>query len=204
MVNLFLIRHGECSGKGLYIGGGTDVPLIEDGIKQIEGLRQILKLQNIVFEKIYSSSLIRARQSSQILEEYSPEKTEVLSGLEESNFGRWEGLAYDDINSREGEALTKWIGNPYEVRPPEGENLQDVEKRVFTAAQKWESLINDSETHQIAVVSHRGPLALLLLKYLSLGPDYFWSFKLDRGSVSRVNLYPGHSELAYLNLTAVP
>ena len=48
MIHLYLVRHGECEGKGLYIGRGTDVPLAEEGQNQISSLSEklIQELQN--------------------------------------------------------------------------------------------------------------------------------------------------------------
>lgn len=204
MVRLYLIRHGECAGKGLYIGGGSDVPLVPEGIEQIRGIASLLQARGADPRIIYTSQQIRAVESSAILGDQFKITPKLLAGLEECRFGEWEGLSYEEILKRDEQFLKEWIDNPFQHRPAAGESLKDVEVRVNKAAVEWEPLIDERKTHEVFIVSHRGPLALLLLKYLKMERDKFWSFRINRGSVSRLDLHPGFSELVYLNLTAVP
>lgn len=204
MIHLYLIRHGDIHSKGKYIGRGTDLPLSKMGEQQIRGISSLLNSRNIKPDKIYTSSQLRARQSSEILEESFGIQSHTLPGLEETDFGRWEGLSYDEILKSDAVRLQEWIDDPVNNKPPSGESLQDLKIRVEECSSKWEDLRISEEEQHIFVVSHRGPLSLLLLRYLGCNPDRFWSFRIDRGSISKVNLYPRFSELAYLNLTAVP
>lgn len=63
---IYIVRHGETdfNVEGRY-GGRIDVPLNENGIKQAKMVSENLK--NIKFDKVFSSPLIRAYQTAQII-----------------------------------------------------------------------------------------------------------------------------------------
>lgn len=203
MVELYLVRHGECKGKGSYIGGGSDFPLTDEGKEQIHFLGyQYFK--NLDVDEFYCSPQVRAKESAAILNKFLDSKISYLEGLKESNFGLWEGFTFSEISKNWNKEYSSWIENPIGISPPQGESLEDVEKRVMPLWEQWEDLIEHENQHKILIVSHRGPLTLLILQALGLSLDSFWNFQISRGSVSKLTLYPRHSELTYLNLTAVP
>ncbi|MBB6479068.1 histidine phosphatase family protein [Spirochaeta isovalerica] len=205
MISLYLIRHGECEGRGTYIGRGSDVPLDEKGVQQIAEMAESFGSESFKSGIILTSPMKRALQSSHILSEVLNCPYRIVPGLEESDFGNWEGKSYDQIAStEENEILRNWISDPFENSPPGGESLSELESRVLRAVNFINPLIADKNKNEIMIVSHRGPLVLLLLNYLGIEPDKFWNFRMDRGSVSRLELYPRFAELVYLNLTAVP
>lgn len=204
MIHLYLIRHGDIESNGKYIGRKTDIPMTESGEQQIREICSFLEKRNIKPDMLFTSPQLRARQSSAIIERSFGIQSLSLSGLEETDFGDWEGYSYEEIFKKDGETLQKWIDDPINRKPPSGESLMDLKIRVDDAALNWENMRDSEEETHILIVSHRGPLSLLLLRYLSCDLDRFWSFRIDRGSISKVNLYPRFCELAYLNLTAVP
>lgn len=201
MTSLYLIRHGECEGSGLYIGRGSDPPLTEDGILQIKNAASWLSDKNISFSRLYSSPLLRAGQSAALVGEELGIVPDCVDELAESDFGRWEGLSYGEIQSKEPQLLSEWISDPLNNRPPGGESLLDVKKRTDSISSLWENEIDTQGESHILLVSHRGPIALIILSLLGLNLKRFWSIRTDRGSVSKLNLYPRFCELEYLNRT---
>lgn len=204
MISLYLIRHGECEGAGTYIGRGSDVSLTDEGSRGIFQISRILKEQGVKADLILSSPMRRAVQSAQIICDTLQTGYKLIPGLEECDFGRWEGRTFDQIAATEGKKLEEWIGDPVHINPPGGESLRDLQKRVRNSMGFINNLIVDEKKREIVVVSHRGPLIILLLEYLGTGLEHFWNYRMDRGSVTKINLYPRFAELAYLNLTAVP
>jgi len=65
-MRIFLCRHGQTTGdiEDRY-GGSYDDHLTDEGIKQSEDLAEKLKKSGI--QKIYTSSLIRAKEMSSII-----------------------------------------------------------------------------------------------------------------------------------------
>lgn len=63
---IYIVRHGQTDWnlEGRY-AGRTDVPLNDKGIQQAEKIKEELK--NIKFDKVFSSPLIRAYKTAQII-----------------------------------------------------------------------------------------------------------------------------------------
>lgn len=201
MVELYLIRHGECEGSGSYIGRGSNVPLTKKGNTQIRNMALFLR-ESLSGEKIdflYTSPLSRAVESAEILAEELQSSYVELKGLEELDFGDWEGLTYEEIDKNNHRELQQWISHPIEKSPPKGESLKELQFRVLQALSPLMEKIDDEKTWSFALVSHRGPLAVLIAHLLKLDLNYFWNFKIDRGSVSLLSLFPEFNELSFLN-----
>ncbi|MGL1893255.1 MAG: histidine phosphatase family protein [Spirochaetaceae bacterium] len=194
MVNLYLIRHGECEGNGTYIGRGSDVLLTDFGTEQI---KKIDNIKNVDY--FYTSPMKRSVLTSDILSKQIGLKATPVIGLEEIDFGDWEGLSFSDINNQSSEKYTKWINDPINNRPPNGETLIDLKTRVLSSFPDINRLVADNKSYNIIIVSHKGPLSILLLDLLALDLKHFWTFKLNRGSVSKINLYKDFSEVEFLN-----
>ncbi|MCP4162667.1 MAG: histidine phosphatase family protein [Deltaproteobacteria bacterium] len=201
MVELFLVRHGECSGSGNYIGRGSDVTLTEEGIEQIKKLSSFLRenQDDNPIDLIFSSPMIRCQESSAIISKDLDIQVETLPGMEEIDFGDWEGLAADYIKETEEDRFNQWIENPVLRKPENGETLVELKERVLNSFSPIQEKINDDKKWRIVLVSHRGPIAVIITELLGMDLTSFWNFRIDRGSLSVLNLYPQFSELALLN-----
>lgn len=202
MIELFLVRHGDCNGSGTYIGRGSDVELTEKGIEDIHSLGKLFSgtFHISAVDFLYTSPMIRARNSADILSSYITNVTvQVLQGMEECDFGAWEMMTYDEIEESDSVNFHKWLENPLEISPPGGETLQNVKTRVSDNCKKILQMRDHVEKYKIILVSHKGPLTLLLTELLGVDSSYFWNFRIDRGSVSKLNLYPRFCEIEFLN-----
>lgn len=98
---IYAIRHGQTdwNQKGIIQGGGSDCPLNSQGIQQAALLAEKLKKFNIT--KIYSSDLLRAKQTTEEINKIL--KVEVFYSplLRETNYGEVEGKDEVDINKIE-------------------------------------------------------------------------------------------------------
>ena len=105
VTKIYLIRHGETedADSGRY-KGHLDVPLSENGIKQIKKLAKYIsgearkrgsaEVDHTGLSAIYCSDLIRAVKSADIIAEQFDLKSMILVGLRERNFGEWEGMTF--------------------------------------------------------------------------------------------------------------
>ena len=94
MVRLLLIRHGQTNynSQNRYCGF-SDPPLNDTGIWQC---RQIpARLKDSKIDKVYSSDLLRARQTAEII--FGNNSIEETTDLREMNFGLFEGLKYEQL-----------------------------------------------------------------------------------------------------------
>ena len=91
-MKLLIIRHGQTDGnvKGLVQGAGLDLPLNETGRAQAAAAAE--KLLSLHLPVIYSSTMLRARQTAEIIAAGVGCPTVAVEGLEEVHFGEAEGM----------------------------------------------------------------------------------------------------------------
>jgi len=152
MVNLYLIRHGRQNSTLCNV----DVELSDEGRIQAELLRK--RLQNYSIDALYSSNLIRARQTADIINEAFHLPHEIREELREISFGLMEGMS-DEYNEEhfsdfkeEQKLLIEDI--PY----PGGENGTSVYERAMPIIQE----IVQSGKKNIVIITHGGIIRVLL------------------------------------------
>lgn len=86
----YIVRHGETewNAKGL-LQGHTDIPLSETGIAQAKEIAKELK--NVRFDKAYSSDLLRAQKTAEIIVLERKLAVETTKELRERMHGKYEG-----------------------------------------------------------------------------------------------------------------
>ena len=179
-MNLYLIRHGECSGnKGSYIGSGSDISINSLGIDQLRKLSSDLK--NIIESEstiIYSSSLKRSVESSSILSRELGISLNIDSRLNEINFGIWEGLTYNQIMEGWSDIATIWYNNPFDITPPNGEPFRDFFNRVDSFFKELKEL----KTYKnIVLVTHGGVIQILSTIINNDSINNRWKYNIKRG-----------------------
>lgn len=202
-MKIYLIRHGETSlnKAGVYYGM-TDCSLSEAGIKQIKGLGQrLISAESAVdlqsLERVYTSPLKRCRQSAGILFDEGLLTIEPL--VREMDFGQWEGLGYQQVQKEHEEIFKAWCHNDYEVAVPDGESLEIVHNRVCQFIKNLKRA-REEGVKAVAVVSHQGPLRLLLSQLLGLEHRGFWHFTFEQGCYTLLELDPwNHCTVRYIN-----
>ncbi|MFI3237399.1 MAG: histidine phosphatase family protein [Lachnospiraceae bacterium] len=158
-MKVLLVRHGETDWNvASRIQGMTDTDLNEKGIEQARELGRSLITYPGNICRIYTSPLKRARQTADILSEYIGVSCEVLEGIEEMNFGIFEGISWKEAKVKHEDAYAKWHRNRRYTKIPEGESYQDVYERVSAAIEK----ITENETGEVLVITHSGVIKTLL------------------------------------------
>lgn len=193
-MRLILIRHGATnySLENKYCGF-TDPPLCDEGISQAQMLSGALK--EYMPDRIYSSDLKRAWQTAEIVFRESP--IEKVSDFREMNFGLFEGLRHEEIIKENLELYRKWIDNPEKIKPPDGETLENLSKRVN---ERLKLILSQDDNKTIAIVTHGGPIKVILLKVLASNLNEFWQIKQDLAAFNIIEyLNNGSSELVKAN-----
>jgi broad specificity phosphatase PhoE len=208
MSRLILVRHGVTAWNqaGRY-QGHRDVPLGEDGRWQTQQVAARLAAEPI--DICLTSDLSRARDTAAAIMMGRELALRELPALRELAFGRWEGIPTGDIAVQHPEAWQAWIRDPVTARPPEGETLQELLDRCVTAL--GEVLELPSRRHEphdwfsyaaargqgggeprrsVLVVSHGGPIRVLLAHLLGVPLRAYWQFAIRPASVSILDLYP--------------
>lgn len=114
MTRLIIIRHGNTFASGetpRRVGARTDIPLVDSGRDQAQKIGRYLKDNNIEPCAVYSSQLIRARQTADILCKTAGFDVDIQTNqtFNEIDHGVDENQTDDDIIARIGkDALDQW------------------------------------------------------------------------------------------------
>ena len=177
---IILVRHGECEGniKGMF-RGRTDFPLNERGLIQAQDLARELK--NFPVKYIYSSPLVRARQTAEAIGEQCGVEVKVEEGFNNIELGSWEERLKKEIAQEYPKEWELWVNNPEELRVTDMETLYNVQKRAKACLDK---LVLEHKDETLAVITHRAVLKPLIAACLNITSPYFWKIHLDTASYS--------------------
>jgi broad specificity phosphatase PhoE len=165
-----LVRHGatEWSVAGRHTGR-TDVPLLEEGRRQAEGLAP--RLSGAGFRKVLTSPLVRARETCRLAG--FGDRGEQRDDLREWDYGDYEGLTTGVIRD-ERPGWTLWSDGA-----PGGESAKDVAERADRVIEE----LRASEGSSL-VFAHGHLLRVLTARWLGLAPEDGRLFVLDPATVS--------------------
>jgi alpha-ribazole phosphatase len=116
--------------------------------------------------------------------------------LLELDFGDWEGRYFNDIDA---DVLQQWTDNFVHEAPPNGESFIDLCQRVGAF---WDDLVNGiyPATEQILIITHAGVIRALLAYILKLPPANAFQFRVDLGSVHKLQHIDTYTHINYVNL----
>lgn len=205
--NLYFIRHGESESNivpGIAAGKNFDAPLTERGHRQALALGERFRKEAVSFERIYSSSLIRAVQTT--------EGMLKGMGLNGAGFARvqniierqipsWRGKMLADVKTTEVVVMEAGQGKWFQ--PGDGESFRVVERR----ASNWleDELLNNPEwndrpgSHRIAIVAHGHTLQCLFHYVMGFDQHLIPRIQVDNTSVSRFRFGPNGWTVNSLN-----
>jgi 2,3-bisphosphoglycerate-dependent phosphoglycerate mutase len=132
---LVLVRHGESEWnlRNLFTGW-KDIDLTDKGIAEARAAGRRLKALGLSFDVAFTSGLIRAQRSLDlILEEMGQTQIPVSrdKALNERDYGDLSGLNKDDARGKWGAEQVHIWRRSYDVAPPGGESLKDTAARVL-------------------------------------------------------------------------
>ena len=192
---IILIRHGQTDASKerlLYGSKSKDEPINTEGINQIKRLTTFLQQYNP--DTIYSSPMLRAVQTAEILVNTFKVQPILLEDLREIDFGDWEGRNFDKLTTIFPEEYKKWINSPQTFTPPNGESVKHLYLRVESAFKTI--LQNDSKTSFI--ITHGGPIRAILMKILNIPLSYYWRIKIPHGSATYIEYKNNQLSLQYM------
>ncbi|ERI07702.1 phosphoglycerate mutase family protein [Aneurinibacillus aneurinilyticus ATCC 12856] len=168
------VRHGETEDNRSHrYLGHYDAPLNERGKEQALAVADQLKNESITY--IYTSDLLRCKETAHIIAQPQGMTVVETAALRELNFGRWDRKTYEEIMQANKSLAEKWYNNPYDVTPPEGESLAKLGDRVGRWLSDLEKRMLPTET--AVLVTHGGPIRWFLAARISGNPDAFWSVR---------------------------
>ena len=150
-MKFYIIRHGQTNwNKEGRIQGKTDIELNEEGIKQAEEAKRILK--DYPIDMIVSSTLKRARKTAEIINEAKNVPIIFKEALEERGLGEFEGKTQQEFQDKiwNSEILANYnLNKQYKGV----ETIQDLCDRVWNLI---EDLKEEYYDKNILLVTHGG------------------------------------------------
>lgn len=187
MRQLTLIRHAATDLSGTFCG---HINPIVNGHGEEQICELVAALQGRSFTAIYSSDLLRARQTAEPVARGVGAALHLLHDLREIAFGEWEGLRWSEIEARFPEQAQSWMAEyPYRSAPG-GEGFAAFQMRVMNCAVR----ILEELSSSICIVSHGGVIRLMLAKIFNIEEHEAWS--LTREHAKAIDLVITEEHLA--------
>lgn len=150
---MYLLRHGATANNlavpPLLQGSGVDLELSPAGRQQAACAAELLARQRLV--AIYSSPLIRARQTAEIIAAPHRLPVQLVSAIQEVDVGLWEGRSWHEISRTDPETYQKFIADSAQHGYLGGENMNQVLARCAPALS---ALMRQHLGAEIAVSAH--------------------------------------------------
>jgi 2,3-bisphosphoglycerate-dependent phosphoglycerate mutase len=130
MAKIFVIRHGETTdNKAKIFSGKRDVDLTEAGIEEAKRIGE--KLRNEKITKAYESNQLRSRHTLSLILNGYHKNVQIIADprIRERDYGDLTGTSKIETKERDPENYKLWHRS-YDVPPPNGESIKDVEVRV--------------------------------------------------------------------------
>jgi len=191
MNKLILLRHGESQWNlENKFTGLKDVPLTDLGISQAKKAGQLIKKHNIKIDSVFSSVLERANKTAEIamieanLTNLWKDSIFLMtkdSRLNERDYGDLVGLNKKETEEKFGKEQVHIWRRSYDTRPPNGESLKDVVKRVSPFYQEnINPLIKKNKN--IIIVAHGNSLRATMITLGLYEPNDISSIEIPTGS----------------------
>ena len=189
----YFIRHGESESNatpGFAAGRDYDSALTDEGVRQARLLGRRLKRENVKFDRVYSSSLRRAKNTARLMLDEMGETSRSVPAadelVEQKAFG-WRGVPVEEVYTPENTAYI--VSKGADFVPPQGESLRMVRRRISGWVESEiiynEKVVSENQNLKIAVVGH-GTASRCLFQYI-MGFDekMILRIALDNTSISR-------------------
>ena len=203
----FFIRHGESESNivtGLAAAKNYDAPMTKRGHDQALALGKRLNKSGIIFDKIYSSSLTRAIQTTEdILTGMSYKNIEFKKKNEiiEQQIPMWSGKKLEEVMTPEIKILSGEKGKWFQ--PADGESERQVERRAsnwiedeFIDNKKW---LENPGSYKIAVIGHGNTSRAIFQYIMGFDERLIYRLGIDNTSISRFIFDSGGWSVACLN-----
>lgn len=197
LTKLYLMRHGETDwNKNSIFQGQTDIDLNKKGVEEAKKAAHFF--DNLKLDIIYSSDLVRAKNTAKFIGKEKEMKIIEHKKIREISFGSWEGLNYQEIEEKFPDNLAKWREDPLNNYPLGGEKIISFKSRIKDFFQK---ILVKHQGQKILVVTHGGVIKMYLTFVLAMNAKEFWKFQIDNCSITELKFYDNDPILSKLNFT---
>ena len=183
---LCIVRHGETAWNAEHrVQGQLDIPLNEIGLRQAQAVGMVLKEER--FDAIYSSDLVRARQTADPISNFLSMKILLEKDLRERHYGIFERLTYAEAKVRYPEDYARFDARDPEYAFRSGESLKDFSARSIAVISR---IVNQHKDESILVFTHGGILDKLYRFITGLALSAERDFGIPNAGLNRIEVTP--------------
>ena len=169
-MNLYMVRHGQtAASKDNRFSGSSDPPLTAVGEAMAEEFGRAYA--SVTWDAIYTSPMLRTRQTAAPLCRLTGVQPTVEDGLKEIGYGEWEGLRQDEVKARWPEAFEYWAHDVASRGTPGGETAFHVAARAMRVVEAVRCRHEDGGN--VLLVSHKATLRVITCALLGLDVRLF-------------------------------
>jgi len=193
---IYLVRHGETeyNKQERIQGQGVDAELNDYGKEQSDALAGYF--QDVELDHIFSSTMIRAKQTAEIIAERKKMSVEPSPELVEMNYGTMEGNSKTEVKGTIEKLHKNWDDGMVTLAPDQGESPVEVYRR---ANKKVMRLLEKHKGESLLFVLHGRLLRILLSVWLELGLKRMSEFEQDNAAISLLFWDDTSFEAEFLN-----
>lgn len=195
---LFLVRHGQTDWnlEGRY-QGITNTKLTAEGMRQAELAAKYLS--RIKFSGFYASPIGRTVETAEIFKKVMKLDYTIRENLKELNFGKWEGLKFDEIIENYNDDFQNWLKNPFINPPTQGESFLELVKR---GEQEINGILSENQDNSnVLIITHGGLIVAMLVYWLKIAPERWSSIIQSHGAINVVVIDKGIPYISHINFT---
>ena len=171
---VLLLRHAETAAPDRFHGAESDVALGPRGFEQAE--RAAPEIARAGPSAVYSSSMLRARQTADAIARACSLEAVAVSELHERRMGRLSGMPMTEGWEAYVAAMTRWKAGDHDAAHEGGESFAQIRDRVVPALDR---LARRHSGETIVVVAHGVVIRVLLASLLDGGTSRFDGFGID-------------------------
>jgi probable phosphoglycerate mutase len=186
LTRLCLIRHGETAWNAEgRVQGQLDIPLSPAGLAQAKAVAAALKGES--FDAIYSSDLVRVRQTAQPTAEQLKKNVLLDERLRERHYGVFQSITYAEAKERFPEDYARFRAKDLDFDFETGESLKAFNERSLAVI---DEIVGGNSGKSILVFTHGGVLECLYRHATGRGLTTPRDFEIPNAALNRVSFGP--------------
>jgi broad specificity phosphatase PhoE len=181
-LTLYFLRHGQTamSRDDILCGCGADPDLTREGAQMAQEFGIAYRVFS--FRAIICSPLRRTRATASPISEMSGLVPEIRENLKEIDYGKWEGLAREEVLQKYHDDYLRWEADPAWNPPTGGETAIALAARALRVV---EEIKGRFQKGPILVVSHKATIRVLICALFGIDVSRFrYRFDCPVGSLT--------------------
>ena len=186
VTRLCLVRHGETAWNAEgRVQGQLDIPLSDTGLAQAKAIAGALRGES--FDVIYSSDLVRVRQTAQPSADLLRKDVLLDERLRERHYGVFQSVTYVEAKERFPEQYARFRAKDLDFDFGTGESLLSFNERCLAVV---EDLLKKHAGRNLLVFTHGGVLEMVRRHATGQGLATPRNFEIPNAALNRMVVGP--------------